>query len=105
MTLASRAIGPPSSSVDIQGTIWPCALALASRLAIPELMAGPDPAAGWPNNTNPPTPAAAIGVDAPRSENCPATISSCSTRCETGQALTDGVQAGGPPGRSSTTGP
>ena len=68
-------------------------------------MAGPDPAAGWPNRTKPPTPAAAIGVDALRSQNRPLTISSCSTRWETGQAFTGVVQAGGAArAASSTTG-
>ena len=61
------------------------------RLASPDRIAGPDPAAGWPKRTNPPTPAAANEVDAPRSENSPLTMSSCSTRCGTGQLLTGGV--------------
>ena len=61
------------------------------RLASPDRMAGPDPAAGWPKRTSPPTPAAANGVEAPRSENSPLTMSSCSTRCGTDQLLTGAV--------------
>ena len=61
MTFERRAIGPPSSSVDIQGTTW--ARAAAARAATPDRIAGPDPTVGCPKKTNPPTPAAAIGVD------------------------------------------
>jgi hypothetical protein len=65
-------------------------------------MVGPDPAAGCPKKTNPPTPATAIDVDAPRFENCPLTMSSCSSRCDSGQvpgsvqpAVTFAVRAAG----------
>src|ERR1700733_1920862 len=69
MTLERRAMGPPSSSVDIHGTTWPGPAAAAFRPAIPDRMVGPEPAAGWPKSTNPPTPAAASGAEAPRSAN------------------------------------
>ena len=42
MTLERRAMGPPSSSVDIHGTTCPCAVAAASRAAMP----GPDGRSG-----------------------------------------------------------
>ena len=92
MTFDRRAIGPPSSSVDIQAGTCPWSMAVASRAAMPAWMAGPDPAAGCPKRTTPPTPAEAIDVEAPRSENWPLTMMSCSTRWATGQDATGLVQ-------------
>ena len=48
---------------------------LGGHAASPDRMAGPDPTAGWPNSTKPPTPDCASGSDAVRSENCPLTMS------------------------------
>src|ERR671935_998083 len=48
MTLERRAIGPPSSSVDIQGTTCPAAVASFTSPAMPDLIDGPEPAGGWP---------------------------------------------------------
>jgi hypothetical protein len=55
---------------------------------MPDVIAGPDPAGGWPNITKAPTPAAAYGREAARLEKSPETMIIWLSRAPTDQLAT-----------------